>query len=146
MKRENFSRIEADSAAVAEYKRLLQEVLESRPSGTRRRLAEALGKNRSFVSQITNPTYSVPIPARHIEAIFDICHFLPNERSQFLDTYGRAHPRRLSSAAETQPRWRELTLRLPDLRNAAKNRQLDELIKETAQRVTRLLEDQLSST
>jgi len=142
VKRENFSRMEADSSAVAEYKRLLQEVLESRPSGTRRRLAEALGKNRSFVSQITNPTYSVPIPARHIESIFDICHFLPNERAQFLQAYGSAHPRRLPDAAGTaQPRWRELTLRLPDLRNPAKNRQLDELIKETAQRLTHLLEE-----
>ena len=45
----------ADSSAVADYKRILQQVLENRPAGTRLRLAEALGKNRSFISQITNP-------------------------------------------------------------------------------------------
>ena len=48
------------SAAVAAYKRILADVLDRRPSGTRQRLAAALGKNRSFVSQITNP----PIHAR----------------------------------------------------------------------------------
>ena len=30
-------------------------------------VAEGLGKNRSFISQIANPNYSVPIPAGHIE-------------------------------------------------------------------------------
>jgi len=40
-------------SAVAEYKRIFKEVLDSRPSGMRIRLAHAMGKNRSFVSQIT---------------------------------------------------------------------------------------------
>ena len=53
--------------AVAEYKRILLRVLDLRPSGTRQRLADALGENRSFVSQITNPAYPVPIPPRHVE-------------------------------------------------------------------------------
>ena len=68
------SRAVADPSSVAEYKRILQQVLENRPAGTRLRLAEGLGKNRSFISQIANPSYSVPIPARHIERIFEICH------------------------------------------------------------------------
>jgi dihydroxyacetone kinase len=53
------SRTASDNPAVAEYKRILQQVLENRPSGTRLSLAETLGKNRSFISQITNPSYSV---------------------------------------------------------------------------------------
>ncbi|HMN86419.1 MAG TPA: hypothetical protein PKA74_10575, partial [Bauldia sp.] len=57
-------------AAVARYKTIFRHVLDTRPSGTRQRLAGALGKNRSFVSQIANPAYSTPIPARHIETIF----------------------------------------------------------------------------
>ena len=69
----------ADLAAVAEYKRILQQVLERRPAGTRLRLAEELGKNRSFISQITNAKYSVPIPANHLDAIFSICHFLAGQ-------------------------------------------------------------------
>ena len=40
---------------VAEYKRILLRVLDLRPSGMRQRLADALGANRSFVSEITNP-------------------------------------------------------------------------------------------
>jgi hypothetical protein len=61
----------ADPSAVAEYKRILQQVLENRPAGPGCVLAEALGKNRSFISQIANPSYSVPIPAAHIERIFE---------------------------------------------------------------------------
>ena len=44
---------------------------DNRPSGTRQRLAGALGKNRSFVSQIANPAYPVPIPVQHLETIFE---------------------------------------------------------------------------
>ena len=69
--------------AVARYKAILQRVMDNRPSGTRQRLAGALGKNRSFISQITNPAYATPIPARHLETIFEICHFSPDERRGF---------------------------------------------------------------
>ena len=63
----------ADAALehVAAYKRILQKVLDSRPSGMRQRLAESLGKNRSFISQISNPAYPTPIPAQHIDTIFE---------------------------------------------------------------------------
>ncbi|HEV8094522.1 MAG TPA: hypothetical protein VGP71_02265 [Burkholderiales bacterium] len=135
----NESRAQGDTNAVVEYKRILQQVLENRPSGTRRRLADALGKNRSFISQITNPAYSVPIPARHIESIFEICHFLGTEKARFLQAYGRAHPHRVPNPSG-EPRRRELVLRLPDLQDAKKNRQLDELLKETVQRIVRLFE------
>lgn len=129
----------ADSSAVEEYKRVLQQVLENRPAGTRRRLAEALGKNRSFISQITNPAYSVPIPAPHLETIFEICHFLAPEKSRFLASYGRAHPER-ASAKHAEPRWRELVLRVPDLRDRERNKLLDELLKETVHKVVRLID------
>jgi len=129
----------ADTSAVEDYKRILQQVLENRPAGTRRRLAEALGKNRSFISQITNPAYSVPIPAPHLETIFEICHFLAPEKSRFLESYGRAHPDR-APAKHAEPRWRELVLRVPDLRDREKNKLLDELLKETVQRVVRLID------
>ncbi len=41
--------------AVAAYKAVFKAVLDKRPSGMRLRLADALGKNRSFISQISNP-------------------------------------------------------------------------------------------
>ena len=71
------------SCAGAAYKKILNDVIDRRPSGTRQRLAAALGKNRSFVSQITNPAYAVPIPAVHLDIIFEVCHFSPEERRNF---------------------------------------------------------------
>ena len=133
------SRAVADSSAVADYKRILQQVLENRPAGTRLRLAETLGKNRSFISQITNPSYSVPIPAAHIERIFEICHFLASEKAQFMEVYHRAHPHR-APGNSGDARWREIVLRVPDLRDREKNKQLDELMKDMLQRVLRLME------
>ena len=78
--------------AVRAYKRLLQTYLDHRPSGTRQRIAQALGKHKSFVSQITNPAYPAPMPARHLGAILEICHLSPEERSTFLAAYRAAHP------------------------------------------------------
>jgi hypothetical protein len=48
-----------------------------------------LGTHKSFISQITNPTYRVPVPARHVAAIMRICHFVPEERRAFLDAGDR---------------------------------------------------------
>jgi hypothetical protein len=137
--KEGPSRAVADVSAVADYKRILQEVLENRPAGTRLRLAEALGKNRSFISQITNPNYSVPIPAAHIERIFETCHFLATEKTQFIAAYRRAHPNR-APRNSGEKHSREIVLRVPDLRDPKKNKELDELMKEMLQRVLRLME------
>ena len=137
--KEEPSRAVADPSAVADYKRILQQVLENRPAGTRLRLAEALGKNRSFISQITNPNYSVPIPAAHIERVFEVCHFLAGEKAQFMEVYRRAHPNRAPVKSGSE-RSREIVLRVPDLRDREKNKQLDELMKEMLQRVVRLME------
>ena len=125
-------------AAVADYKRILQQVLDNRPAGTRLRLAEALGKNRSFISQITNPGYSVPIPAPHLDTIFEICHFLATEKTRFLASYAKAHPSR-APVNRAEQRWREVVLRVPDLRDREKNKALDDLLKDTVQKVVRLL-------
>jgi hypothetical protein len=129
----------ADNTAVADYKRILQQVLERRPAGTRQRLAERLGKNRSFISQITNAKYSVPIPANHLESIFESCHLLPAERESFMTAYRRAHPHRAPKSGGG-PHWRELRLRVPDLRDQRKNKELDALLHETLRRVLRLLQ------
>ena len=129
-----------DASAVSDYKTILQQILDTRPSGTRQRLAEALGKNRSFISQISNPAYSVPIPARHVERILEICHFSPAERTRFLKAYGRAHPRRIPHAPEDH-RFRDITLRVPDLSDATKNRRLETFLAEFAQRLARMLDE-----
>ncbi len=126
------------SKALAEYKTVLRRVLDNRPSGTRRRLAEQLGKNRSFISQISNPAYSTPIPVQYVEQIIRLCHFSPGERSAFLDAYTRAHPRRAKGLSD-HPETRQLTLSVPDLGDPDLNAAYDHLIMELAERIGRLM-------
>jgi hypothetical protein len=128
-------------SAVAEYKRVFKEVLDSRPSGMRIRLAHAMGKNRSFVSQISNPAYPVPVPVQHLSTIFEVCHFPPAAKQAFLRAYARAHPRRLGQLAKT-PRDRAITLHVPDLGNPKRNGKVDALLQEFARRLTAILQEE----
>lgn len=129
----------AASAGVAEYKAILQRVLEARPSGTRQRIATALAKNRSFVTQITSPAYDTPIPARHVDLILEICHFSPAEREAFSAAYARAHPSR-HAPRRAEPRTRAHVVYLPDLGSAEKNRRLDTLIADFVEQLASLIE------
>ena len=128
-------------SAVAAYKRIFREVLDNRPSGMRLRLAHAMGKNRSFVSQISNPAYPVPIPVQHLNTIFDVCHFPPPTKTAFLEAYARAHPRRIGQLDEI-PRERIITLHLPDLGSSKRNAQLEALMQEFARRLATVLQDE----
>lgn len=114
-------------AAVAEYKAILKAALDIRPSGFRRKLAAAIGRHPSFVSQITNPIYPVPIPAPHIDAIFEVCRLSPEERESFLTAYGRAHPRRARAIVTTPTKraTRQIVLTVPDLGDAHANSLFD---------------------
>ena len=129
------------SAAVAAYKAVLKRVVDTRPSGTRHRLAIALGKNRSFISQIANPVYAVPIPMQHLETIFELCHFTAGEKREFLAAYAEAHPRRLDLVRKPAG-TRKLVLTLPDLGDSRRNRLLDEAIVEVARRLGRFVEEE----
>lgn len=124
---------------VAEYKALLKRVLDNRPSGSRLRLAHALGKNRSFVSQICNPAYATPIPAGHVETILEICRFSGEERRRFLALYAVAHPRAGRVPGHAHRSTRTTTIVLPDLGSAPKNRLLDAAIADFARRLARIL-------
>lgn len=131
---------QGEASAVAEYKRIFKEILDSRPSGMRIRLAHAMGKNRSFVSQISNPAYPVPIPVQHLSTIFEVCHFAPPAKTAFLRAYARAHPRRMRRLTEI-PHERTITLHLPDLGSSKRNGQLDALLQEFARRLITILQD-----
>jgi hypothetical protein len=122
---------------VADYKRLLQTVCDNRPSGTRGRLAIALGTNRSFVSQLVNPAYAMPIPAQHLETIFEVCHFSPADRAAFLAIYDNVHPGRRETGDEVAG-TRVVSLTVPDLGNARRNQAIDALIAEYGRHVVRL--------
>lgn len=130
-----------EESAVAVYKSIFKAVLDNRPSGMRLRLAHAMGKNRSFISQISNPAYQIPIPVQHLNTIFEVCHFSPAERARFLEVYGRAHPRRAGRIAGV-PRDRTVTLHLPDLGSEKRNGQLDALLHDFARRLIALLQEE----
>jgi hypothetical protein len=126
---------------VAAYKRLLQEYLDRRPSGMRLQIARAMGKHRSFVSQITNPSYSIPIPARHLETIFRICHFSPVERKTFLAAYGEAHPNQPSEKGATSRKasgMRKVEIELPSSGDAKFDEAVDEIVRQFAKQIAKL--------
>ena len=121
--------------AIRAYKTVLSTVIDQRPSGTRQRLADALGKHRSFVTQITSPTYSTPIPSKHLPLIFSVCHFSTTERDLFLNAYRQAHPGKVH-LHESGRRIRHLSLTVPDLGDDKQNAALDRAINEFIHRIT----------
>lgn len=124
--------------AIRVYKDILAAIIDNRPSGTRQRLADALGKHRSFVTQITSPAYSTPLPARHLPAIFRVCHVSKSEQDRFLTAYQKAHPGKLPETGLSGGH-RHLSLTVPDLGSEARNRQLDEAVSEFIQKMAGLL-------
>lgn len=127
--------------AIRVYKEILAAIIDNRPSGTRQRLADALGKHRSFVTQITSPAYSTPLPARHLPAIFRVCHVSKNEQDRFLAAYQTAHPGKLPETSLSGGQ-RHLSLTVPDLGSETRNRQLDEAVGEFIQKMAALLKRQ----
>lgn len=125
---------------MAEYKEILRSVLDTRPSGTRQRLATALGKNRSFISQIANPQYATPIPARHLDVIFDICHVPPATRSAFMEAYDRAHPVHTTPSGD-KARLRRHTILLSDTGDAGRNEKIDALIADFVRKLFAIIND-----
>lgn len=130
-------------ALVAEYKSVFQQLINMRPSGTRNKIAQALGANKSFVSQITNPSYSVPIPAKHLETIFDVCHFSLKEKEAFLQHYTAAHPNyhyRIETNNEEPTKQTKLVLDVPVLSDPLDQGRVEELVRDFARQVFNLMQ------
>lgn len=129
---------------IAAYKTILKEYIDRRPSGMRQKLAAALGKHKSFISQITGPSYAMPIPVAHLQTIFDICHFSPAERKAFLAAYAAAHPARRKPlqivAAPAHIAHRILQLEVPLLADPRQQNAAEELLKEFAGKVFALMQ------
>ncbi|MCF6120220.1 MULTISPECIES: hypothetical protein [Mesorhizobium] len=121
--------------AIRAYKAILSQVLDQRPSGMRQRLADALGKHRSFVTQISSPAYSIPIPSKHLPAIFAVCHFSPAERDHFLAAYHQAHPGKMSLASGMR-KTRHVSLIVPDFGDDKQNAALDRAVNDFIQKIT----------
>ena len=120
--------------AIRAYKTILSHVIDQRPSGMRQRLADAPGKHRSFVTQVTSPTYATPVPARHLATIFRVCHFSPAEQERFLKAYQNAHPGKLPELGVSE-KLRHLSLMVPDFGDERRNRLLEEAIADLVQKI-----------
>ncbi|MFK0687030.1 hypothetical protein ACFX5Q_02300 [Mesorhizobium sp. IMUNJ 23033] len=121
--------------SIRAYKTILSHVIDQRPSGMRQRLADALGKHRSFVTQISSPAYSIPIPSKHLPSIFSVCHFSQAERDQFLTAYHQAHPGKMSVASGLR-KTRHVSLIVPDFGDDKQNAALDRAINDFIQKIT----------
>ncbi len=124
--------------AIAAYKALLREFIDRRPSGLRGRLARALGKHKSFITQITSPAYGVPIPAGDLPVIFEVCHLTADERRRFLELYERAHPRGARRAPARAGMPHEIRIPLPAFARPETALEVEAAIRDFAARVIRI--------
>ncbi|MDD1781431.1 hypothetical protein LRP49_09490 [Enterovibrio sp. ZSDZ35] len=118
-----------EGSKVSKYKAILRTVIEQRPSGIRQRLAEALGKNRSFISQISNPEYNIPIPFKHLPTIFDVCMFSEEQEALFLAAYTEAHPNR-SLSEKQKVKMVHCSVSFPDMGNDKSNAAIKKAIQD----------------
>jgi hypothetical protein len=103
-------------------------------------MAAATGTHPSFISQVTNPSLRIPLPAQHIQAIFKACHFSGDERRDFLDLYARAHPAQFSTIDELSQIERDvIRIPVPDLGDPEIRREVEETIREFATRLIALV-------
>ncbi len=126
----------ATEAHIRAYKIILSEVLDQRPSGTRQRLADALGKHRSFVTQMTSPSYATPIPLKHLSTLFSVCHFSQAERDQFMTVYKKAHRASGDALGDVTRKMRHVSLLVPDLGDDRANQALDRAVAECIGRMS----------
>jgi hypothetical protein len=126
---------------IRRYKALLKEVVDRRPSGIRLKIAGSIGRNKSFVSQITNPNYETPIPEKHLDRIFEVVHFTPEEKANFLECYWLAHPRARGRvpAARNEASLRSIRVEMVRLNSAADEAMVDRLVRDFARRVSEMM-------
>ncbi len=129
---------ESKEGLVAAYKEILRSYIDLRPSGVRLKIADAIGKHKSFVSQIANPNYPVPVPGRHVGTIMDICHFSPEERETFRAAYRAAHPhpsRKVKPAGRGGAGHHTLHVEVPNFGDARIQREVEDTIRELSRRI-----------
>ena len=127
---------------VAAYKALLRDFINQRPSGIRQRIAKALGTHKSFISQVTNPALRVPLPGQHIDTIFKICHFSPQEQRDFLKAYKRAHPNQSVTFRDLEAEDQDvIRIVVPPFKNSKKRREVEEAIIDFAARLIALAKE-----
>ena len=131
--------LETRKERIAAYKATLRGFIDRRPSGIRRKIAEVTGTHKSFISQITNPSDATPLPARHIDTIFAVCHLSPQERKAVLAEYHSAHPGHTARRNAPQRHTRTLHLQVPVMHDEKKQKALESLIRDTVRRLCDLV-------
>ncbi len=133
----------AKPSSVSDYKQILREYINKRPSGLRGKIALVLGTHKSFISQITNPNDPTAIPARHVEPIIATCNLSTEEKETFLDAYNRAHP---STSVQDFPAdeedFRNIIVRVPVLKDPKKQEVVELLIQDTVRRIFNLITEE----
>lgn len=128
---------ESKHELIRAYKTFLKEAVEARPSGLRLRIASQIGKNKSFVSQITSPNYKTPLPEKYVDPILDAIHLTQKDRDQFLQIYRRAHPRaRTRSTEPVHDEMRVLRIELPKLESRRLESRVDQMILQFARNLS----------
>ena len=125
---------------IASYKLTLRQFIDRRPSGIRQKIAEVTGTHKSFISQITNPADGTPLPARHIDAIFEVCHLSQEERSTFLEQYRSAHAEHARVGHRPRRHMRTLHIQIPVLEDSRKQEALESIIRDTVRRLCSLMD------
>lgn len=125
---------------VGSYKSILRSYIEQRPSGLRQKLARVLGTHKSFISQITNPNDQTPIPARHLQAIFNVCHLSEDDKQRFIEAYILAHPSNEIYLGSPEKPSKIVEFRIPLLKDRKKQKTLELLISETIEKIVKLIE------
>src|SRR5690606_24641861 len=112
----------------------------ARPAGVRLRIADTIGTNKSFVSQITNPRYNTPLPAKYVEPLLDAVRPTAAERDRFLALYHEAHHMAGKRAGRpATEKARVLRIELPRLGSRSLERRVDTLVQELARQVSDLV-------
>jgi hypothetical protein len=133
----------ARQESIGAYKIILRRAIDQRPSGIRQKIAQVLGTHKSFISQITNPNDPTPIPARHLDAIIDVCHLSAGERQQFVDAWNSAHPSQMPVSRQLQRHhYKTLHIQIPVLDDSARQQALEAFIQDTVRGLCKLFENQ----
>jgi len=126
---------------IAEYKIILRNAIDKRPSGIRQKISQIIGTHKSFVSQITNPSDPTPIPFRHLEAISDICYLSPNEEKKFFNAYRIAHPNQSISHKKMQRHFKTLHIQIPVLKSPDRQQELETFIRDMVRQMSYLISE-----
>lgn len=124
------------SESITAYKEVIHKALARCPRGTKSKITKELSKNASYISQITNPEYAIPIPGQYVNKIVNICALNSEEEKQFRHLYAVAHPDKEKKRTRSN---NEICIQLPKSMNATERRRVEQAINEIAETIINLV-------